>query len=382
MDLRKVVVAGCASYEQAEVMRAVRECLEPLGGIERFARKGETIFVKLNLIMPLPPSKAATTHPAVAAALCRLVQETGAKVVLGDCPGYPFTGPVLRSLYRVTGIEEVALETGAELNFDTSIVTVGTPEGKVAKSLPVAAAIARADGIINVPKLKTHGFTLITAAVKNMFGVIPGLKKAEYHAKMPDLSAFSKLLVDIASGVKTRLNVMDAVLSMEGPGPTRGKPIHTGMLLASEDPFSLDVVGAKIAGIDPSSVSTITEAAARGLGPSTIDEIEVLGDLMIPSRPFELPPSRPASNPLLRYLPKWAADAAVNLVRPAPLFDPRVCTGCRTCLRQCPVSAITMDGRLPRVDLSKCIRCFCCHELCPEGAVTVQRPWLGRLIMR
>ncbi|MDP2857529.1 MAG: DUF362 domain-containing protein [Bacillota bacterium] len=372
--MSQVSVSRCKSYEAADVEGALDRCLALLGGMDQFARRGETIVLKPNLLAPMPPSRGVTTHPSVMRALALRLRDAGARVVIADSPGSPVEMPVLSALYRITGMEGVASETGATLGFDSAEVNVSNPDGKFIKTLPLARMMAECDGIINVPKLKTHGFMVLTAGIKNMFGVVPGMRKSEFHFRMPEREMFGELLVDIALATRPRLTVLDAVSSMQGHGPTHGDLIHTGLLVASADVFALDLVAAHIAGMRASSIYPLKAAIARGLAPATMKDIRLLGETAEGiAHHFTMPRDVAVFNPFRYFLPRPLADRAADLVRPVPVFDPKVCTGCRTCFRQCPPHAIEMAGTFPQVNLKKCISCFCCQELCPTGAVGVRR---------
>lgn len=378
-----VSVTKCTSYDASVVERSLITCLAQLGGLEQFARAGERIFLKCNLVMPMAPDKAATTHPVIVAALAKMLKSLGAHAVIGDCPGYPLSESMLRSLYRTTGMEAAASSTGAQLNFDTRESTLAVAEGAYIRRIPIAQALLDCDGIINVAKLKTHGFTMLSAGVKNLFGVVPGLKKADFHLKMPEPTLFGEMLVDIATAVRPRLTVLDAVVSMEGAGPTRGNAVDTGVIAMSNDVYSLDVVASHLAGIDPAKVVTIAAAAKRGLSPDSLQGITITGEnLSTIRRHFRLPPTAESHNPLSKFLPSRLADWGFRLLRPRPLFDESVCTGCATCVTHCPPAAISIKQGLPHVTLAECIRCFCCHELCPLGAVHIVRGLPGSLLSR
>ena len=374
-----VSVVRCKSYDTAVVEEALNECLALLGGIEQFVRRGETIVLKPNLLAPTPPSRGVTTHPSVIRALALRVRDAGARAVIADSPGSPVEMPVLGALYRITGMEGAASETGATLGFDSSEVTISNPDGKFVKTVPVARMMAECDGIINVPKLKTHGFMVLSAGIKNMFGVVPGMRKSEFHFKMPKRELFGELLVDIALAMKPRLTVLDAVTSMEGHGPAHGDLIETQLLAASGDVFALDLVASHMSGIRAQSIYALKAAIARGLAPASIKEIRLLGETRDNiSHHFAMPRDVTVFNPFRYFLPRSLADKAADMVRPVPVFDRRICSGCRTCLRQCPPHAITMHNGFPEVDVDKCISCFCCQELCPKGAVGARRRALVR----
>lgn len=335
--------------------------------------------------MKKAPEEAVTTHPSVVSAVADGIIKAGGGAVIADSPGGLFNIRALQKVYQGCGIAEAAARTGAELNFNTREASVRVPDGGMLAGLTVMEAAARADGVISVSKLKTHGLTILTGAVKNLFGVIPGLKKAEYHVCMPGVKEFSAMLVDVARAIAPRLHLMDAVTGMEGDGPSAGSPVHVGMLLASTSPFALDCVAAVLVGTNPLDIPSTSEAVRRGYTSGDIKSIRLLGDhVSFPIVRFRLPP-RPVDMDLIRSntrLPGWLVDSFNRRLRPWPVFAQEICRGCGECVRVCPPQAIKMEGKIPRSDLEKCIRCFCCQELCPQKAVRIKRPWLGRLLFK
>lgn len=349
--------------------------------MSRFIKSGSRVLVKPNLVMKKRPEEMATTHPVVVEAVIDLIHEAGARAVIGESPGGPFAPTALAGVYRACGMEEVARRTGAELNFDVGQTDVPHPAGRLVNRLTMASAIAGADAVISVSKLKSHGMTLYTGAVKNLFGAVPGLLKAEYHLKMPELSDFANLLVDVATLVNPVLSVMDGIVGMEGAGPTAGNPRPIGAVLASADPFALDVAALSLIGLDPKRVSTVIAAKERGL-PAEAGDIrlagEPLGNLAV--KDFSVPRTGDISW-FRGRMPRFVDDYLTGLLRPKPVFANDVCIGCGDCFRHCPPRAITMQNRRPVVDLKSCIRCFCCQELCPHRAVEIRRPWLAQKLL-
>ncbi len=348
-----------------------------------FVQPGQRVLLKVNLLMKKRPEEAVTTHPSVVEATVRLVQEAGGIPVIGDSPGGPYNKNALQSIYSRTGLLEVAERTGAELNQDFGQTVRSFPEGRVAKSLVITNCVTEADVIITLSKLKTHGMMTFTGAVKNLFGVIPGLLKAEYHLKMPKIMDFAGLLVDIAQYVKPALSIMDGIVGMEGNGPSAGQPRNIGALLLSIDPFALDVVAADLIGLKPGKVPTIRVAKERGLIAS-LDEIDLKGDARSLWRiqDFIVPKTVSANFLDMVPLPKSVRGFLLNRVRPRPVFSHDQCKGCSDCVNNCPPKALGMDDqKRPIVDLEACIRCFCCQELCPHQAVEIFRPWLGKKIL-
>ncbi len=377
----RVALTQCTSYHPQEVRAAVDRAVAAAGGWPPLS-SASRVVVKPNLLMATPPARAVTTHPQVVAAVVRSLQEAGARVMIADCPGGPFSRSALERLYRVTGMLEVAEATGAQLNFDTGSVELPLPDGLVIRSLTVARVLAEADLVVGVSKLKTHGLTRLTAAVKLMFGAIPGLKKAEYHLKMPAVGDFSRLLLDVARAIRPGMSVVDGVVGMDGPGPSRGSPRPLGVIAAARDPYALDWALARWLGVDESTVPTVSASIAAGLlDPHQVELVEVSPRPVRPTD-FRIPTGRPTAIPGWHRLPGPVRARLDALLRPRPLFDARLCTGCGVCVHNCPPGALRLDEGIPTVNLQECIRCFCCEELCPQGAARIHQPWLMRLMFR
>ncbi|EHQ87570.1 DUF362 domain-containing protein [Desulfosporosinus youngiae] len=379
----KVVLKFCPDYT-ADVEKSLREGLAEWGGMPTFVKPGQKVLLKVNLLMKKRPEEAVTTHPSVVEAVVRLVQEAGGIPIIGDSPGGPYTVGALQAIYSKSGLREVAERTGAILNEDVGQTTLQYPEGKIIKSLTVTNCVLNADVVIPISKLKTHGMMTFTGAVKILFGVIPGLLKAEYHLKMFKISDFADLLVDIAAWVKPALSIMDGVVGMEGDGPSAGKPRNIGALIMSTDPFALDVVATDLIGLIPKKVPTIMAARARGLT-SHLNEIELKGDARSLWRIQNYIIPKAVSTNFLDMvpLPESVKNFVLNRVRPYPKFEHEMCVGCSDCVNNCPPKAVAMnENQRPLVDLQACIRCFCCQELCPHHAVKLCKPWLGRKFIK
>lgn len=379
--LPKVVLKYCPEYT-ADVEGILRQGLHELGGMVAFVKPGQKVLLKVNLLMKKRPEEAVTTHPNVVEAVVHLVQEVGGIPIIGDSPGGPYTVNVLQGIYARTGLKEVAERTGALLNLDIGQTVIAHPEGKIVKRLTVTKSVTDADVVITLSKLKTHGMMTFTGAVKVLFGVIPGLLKAEYHLKMLDVRNFADLLVDIVTWVKPALSIMDGIVGMEGDGPSAGKPRSVGALLLSQDPFALDVVASHLIGLKPEKVPTIMAARERGL-PSRLEEVNWVGDARSLWRiqNFVLPKTSSVNFIDRVPLPKSAKSFLMNRVRSRPYFQHELCIGCQDCFNNCPPKALVMNEQnRPVVNLDACIRCFCCQELCPRQAVEIMRPRLGRTL--
>ena len=373
----------CDQYEEERVMGALRRSIAALGGWESYLNPGDTVLLKLNLVMNKRPEAAATTHPVFVKALIRLLQEYGCRVVIGDSPGGLFNGAALGRIYRGTGIEAIAEETGAILNQNTGSMDVQNPDGRVMKSLTMTAMLGDVDKVISVSKLKTHGMMTFTGAVKNMFGVIPGTMKAEYHVRMPQADDFADALLDICHATAPVLSFMDGIIGMEGNGPTGGRPRAVGAVLASSNPYQLDLAACSLIGLSMEQVPTLRRAHARGWIPSSAGELEWSGD---PREEFYVAdfklPDHIDSDLIGKNLPSFLAKPVNALLRPKVTFHHDICVGCGACAANCPAKVITMKDHRPYADYSRCIRCYCCQELCPKNAVSVRESKLFKLVRR
>jgi uncharacterized protein (DUF362 family)/NAD-dependent dihydropyrimidine dehydrogenase PreA subunit len=267
-------------------------------------------------------------------------------------------------------LEKVALEEGAKIkNFDREGVIEVVPESGFNDKMYLAKPLLDADLVINLPKLKTHSAGIYTGAVKNLFGCIPGLRKAEYHKQAPNPKDLGHIITDIHRAANVQLHIMDGVTAMEGEGPTAGSVYKSGKILLSTDPLALDTVAAKMIGLKIEDVPILQAAKERGLGTSDIKEIEIAGDYSsIPALPdFKLPKrftSRKAQN--YNVLPKL-----IKFLKTRPRINQKICKKCNMCVESCPVKAIDRNTKI--IDYNICIECMCCHELCLYKAVELKK---------
>jgi uncharacterized protein (DUF362 family)/NAD-dependent dihydropyrimidine dehydrogenase PreA subunit len=367
----EVAVTRCSDYDTERVLAAVRKSVDSLGGIHRFATPGETMLIKPNMLSAKAPEEALTTHPEVLRAVIKIVKECGATPIVGDSPSGPSTEMILRRLAQKTGIQRVCDEEGVEFVLFDESFKVSFPNGVAAKTFELTTVLRQVSGVISVAKMKTHTFTVLTGAVKNLFGLIPGLKKAEYHFRMQNRAAFSEMLVDLAECVKPRLTVMDAVVAMDGDGPAGGNLRNVGLILSSANVHALDSVFLNLAGADPASVPSVAIAVRRGLAPADISAIRIVGDSEAATKlkGFKMPSTARAYGGIPRVLGKVAGE----IVSRKPVYVAERCTLCGACVEICYAQALALGEKKPRIDRDKCIRCYCCQEVCPTAAVVLKR---------
>ncbi|MBP7177382.1 MAG: DUF362 domain-containing protein [Thermoclostridium sp.] len=374
-----VSLERCDSYNEEAVYAAVEKLIDSLGGWKSFIRPGKKVALKPNLLTFKKPEEAATSHPSVVKAVISQIQKAGGIVSIVESPGGPYSTTILKHVYKTTGMEKIADQTGAILNYDLRVTKINTDQSKYIKQLEVLKPLTDADIVINLPKLKTHTMMTFTGAVKNMFGAIAGTAKADMHLRMADYMKFADCLIDIFLSVKPTLNIMDAIDGMEGYGPTNGSPRHIGVLLASTDGFSLDATALKMIGLPVKKVPVMFNASERKL---LDEEIKIAGE------PIENLIINDYNIPLLNEherAEKYDRGMMKHLkkrLRPKPEIQNSLCVECGTCIENCPPGVIIIgkDGK-PDIDYKNCIRCFCCQELCTHNAITIHRGMLSKMIM-
>jgi uncharacterized protein (DUF362 family)/NAD-dependent dihydropyrimidine dehydrogenase PreA subunit len=376
----KVALIACSDYDAERVFYAVQKGVDLLGGISRFVSTNEKILLKPNLLTGSAPEKAITTHPSLLKAMALLCRQNGAQVSFGDSPGWGNPQTVAAK----SGLSAVAKEIGLEQTDFNTPVTVSFNEALLAKQLVLAKGALEADGIISLAKMKTHGFMRITGAVKNQFGCVPGLRKGEFHVKMPTAEHFAAMLVDINRYLKPRLYVMDGIVAMEGNGPKSGNLRKMKVLLFSSDPVALDAVFCRLINLPPAYVPTMKPASESGLGTYQDAEIEICGDSISDLACLDFKVIRQPAVTFDRSFPYYLK----NWIAPRPFIKYELCTNCGVCTTVCPLepkAVRRVDNHKetkPGYDYRHCIRCYCCQELCPSGAIGIKTPLLGKIIHR
>ena len=373
MVKNKISIGYIDTYEYGRLRDAVLMVLEPLGGIGAFAGPGERVLLKPNMLAAKEPADAVTTHPALVRVMAELVRATGAVVIVGDSPGI---GGFQRVAER-TGIALAARESGASLvPFDKTVELTGSG---TFRRIELARSYWEADKIINLPKLKTHEMMTMTCAVKNLFGAVVGTEKAGWHLKAgTSRRQFARLLLEIYLLKKPALNIVDAVVAMEGDGPGSGDPVTLNALIAGVNPIAVDVLAARLAGIPPNLLHIEREAEHMGLEGVNWEEMEIVGASleMFGRKPFRLPKGLDVQFGLPGFLKKGLR----RHLTARPVADKDLCVLCGVCRDACPPRVITIQNSALSIDEGRCIRCWCCRELCPLDAMKVRRGVLMRLL--
>jgi uncharacterized protein (DUF362 family)/NAD-dependent dihydropyrimidine dehydrogenase PreA subunit len=389
----KVSVVNCSSYYPEILDPALEACLKALNCFKDIIKPGKKILIKPNLLSPNHPEKTITTHPMFVEAVIKMIVEVTGQpenITLADScvPILPHTENGLKKLYEATGMISLPERTGIILNYDNGSTKISFADGVSVKQIDAINPVVEADIIINIPKLKTHNLTVTTGAVKNMFGIIPGMGKPGFHTRFFDVSMFCNLLIDIAYAVRPQLTIMDGILGMEGDGPGNGgTPRKTNLILASIDPFALDNIASNIMGLNEDDNPVLFEAKKRKISGAFIENIELLGGSLseLKIKGFKLPhvTRKEISSNIITNAIKRVARNSLN---PYPKINRKKCMrdSCKTCKKICPQSAISdslKDKDALIFDYNKCTRCFCCSEACPEGAIENKYTFIGNIMV-
>jgi uncharacterized protein (DUF362 family)/Pyruvate/2-oxoacid:ferredoxin oxidoreductase delta subunit len=362
--MSNVLVLNCPNYNSETVDKVIATVFKES---KVKIKPKSTVLIKPNILMAKKPEFACSTNPAIVEAVCKILAKNKCEIIIGESSGWNTAQG-----FEVSGIKAVAEKYHAKIViFENDKISEKSIDGKVLKELKITSLIDKVDYIINLPKMKTHMLMRITGAVKNCYGFIPGFQKALYHAKGRDEQLFGELLIDIYLQCKDKIaiNIMDAVVGMEGEGPGSGDPKNTGLILASTDAVALDVVQSKIMGFEPEKIQSTRAAIDRGI--LNISDVKVLGDYTDTNIP--LIPYRPAGSDtgIKKFVTslKFVFSKTTILI---PEVNKDKCIRCGICAKLCPVQCITLKP-YPIFDRKICIKCYCCHEHCPKGAIFLKR---------
>jgi len=359
LESGKVFFDFCTEYNAAKIAASLRTGLTTLG-LEEAVKRGDRVLLKPNLVMAKTPRLAVTTHPEVVRAVAMVLSDCGAQIYLGDSPGFG----ALETVIKKCGLQPVLQEFAITVtSFDQDDVVADT-DNLVAKRLTLAAAARQFDKIINLPKLKTHSMMGTTLAVKNLFGFIPGLKKAAWHLRAGhDREFFAKIMFDIYRQVVPVWNFMDGITGMEGEGPTGGTLRNFNLLALSADAPALDYLVEKWVGLtEPTPLSSValnlgivSETSCGACGPAA-------------DKPLATP-IKPAQGAVAATFPGHKIWRRIFVKRPK--ISRTRCQRCRVCVQHCPAQVMKLIDAKIVIDYKRCIRCYCCQELCPYGAIRV-----------
>lgn len=373
----RLFVRRMEEYDDALLTQAVEEIFADSAAMQQLTPDSR-VLLKPNLLAKHVPERAVTTHPAVVRAVIRALKKRGIQhITVADSPGGVYTPAVMKPLYRQSGLQAVCEEEGAVLYTACEWGERACTDFDLVPRFSWIQPALEADCIINLPKVKTHVMMGMSCAVKNLFGLVPGLQKAEFHMRFPEKEHFARMLVDLCEAARPALTIADGILAMEGDGPAGGQPRKLGLLLASEDPYLVDLAVCRVMHFPPQQVEYLACAMRRGLCADAFEESRAQGDAdaLFPRTDYQMPESYVAVNfsgkrtRAIRWLFPWLEKHAA----PRPVIVRSRCIGCGKCAEICPGHTIQVSAGKARISPQGCIRCFCCHEMCPVKAIDVKR---------
>jgi uncharacterized protein (DUF362 family)/Pyruvate/2-oxoacid:ferredoxin oxidoreductase delta subunit len=378
IDRAIVSITRADDYDFNKIYEAVDKCIRLIGGLDGIIKRGDKVFIKINHLSPASPAeRGIVTHPLFLQAILEFLKKHGVIITVGDD-----IDSDTRDGFSVSGIRQICQTAGIKLiNLREEGFTETKCNGVLLDKVYLSRVTLEADVIINLPRLKTHSFTIFTGGIKNMFGTIPTGQRRKFHYEFRRNEDFSQMLTDVFSAIKPNLTIMDGIMAMEGEGPASGNLRKLGIILASKDTVAIDTIAGKIIGLEPSNVLTTKYACEKGLGVGDPQHIEVVGESIedVAVSDFKLPTIN--SGVLVSRMPPFLSKILLNQTTVKPVVVEYQCTGCSECERICTAGAISLTDKKAKINRDACISCMCCHEVCRFNAIILRRPVAGRFIM-
>jgi len=362
--MSKVLVLD-ATYE--DCARAVDEVFEtfPLDV------KGKSVMVKVNALKAGDPHTTAyvTDYRLLRAVLDRLERLEPAQVIVGDSVGTESYGNS-EHVFEATHLKEAAGRHYRNINADLVLVPFERPFKRTGA---VSRAILEADVYISVPKMKSHGLTMMSGSVKNNYGLLVGAQKAWYHYYSVKPEIFAEIIVEMYKLRPPDLVIMDGIVAMEGYGPSSPETRRVDKILASDDGVALDTVQAKIIGFAVEDIPYLRLARELELGETDLTAIDVVGDAeTIKEWHRPEPPELTYSYRAGIGSGRTSIDFYRSRVSLRPTIVAEMCAeGCSACTEACPTGALTRAADGFSVDVFGCSLCSACKEVCEAGALTL-----------
>ena len=388
MDER-ILLMTCKSY---------REILDQLPAVmEQFrdllpADKGARILIKPNLNSNMNALTGNTTDLRILSALLSYLKTSGySNITIGEGTNSGFYRNRIGVISRL-GIDRLAKHFAVrviDLNYSEPR-DVSFKNAVVAK---VAKECLEADLFINLPKLKTHFENGMSVCLKNMMGCLVGQEnKKKTHDDL------AENILRLNQAVKPHLHIVDALIAMEGLGPTRGTPVRLDTIIVGSDPYLLDLLCCRITEFPYQKVRTLALAEKKGL--LTEEHHRVVKEVVYTVKTVAFKP--PVAGLFATFIHHPKRQKFFLKIRNTPFFtylaatdwfgsllfltglrqdvflkdemridtltlDEKKCDRCGVCRDVCPLGRfLPEDHKTP----APCLKCLYCYAACPERAIS------------
>ena len=371
MQNTDVALKTCKEYCYEQVLQALKDSIDLLGGIAEFVKPNQTVLIKPDLYYATEPNQAKTTNPNVVSALAEIIAKAGGKCIIADSPKGNFNLSTMDNVYVKTQMLEVSNNGNAILNVNENITTITNPKGEFCRDIYIMDAINDADIIINVGKFKCDKNLGIIGCSQNLFGLIPGKFKDLIKSRCYTSKAYYNYIIDLYEALENKvvLNILDGIVSCEA----NGDPRILNSIIVGQNPYSVDAVALKIINQHPDKDMMLNESVRRG---KFNFDFNILGDNVEPMICCDFNYSAPLST-IKRGSDKYFKKE-YNTYQKRPVIQSKTCKGCKVCIDVCPMRAISIKhgklGEYAKIDRNKCVSCFKCVDNCPYKIIKTKTP--------
>jgi len=268
----QVAIIPCPSYEKAKLMNAVHLGWQKTSPPEV---KDKKVVIKPNLV-EYSTERPINTDVRLAEALIQFFQELGAReVIIAEGSGHRRdTEAVWKKVGYFDLINKYKVRL-IDLNYDNlHIIKTRSYKDSLIKELFLPETILSSDLLISVPKMKTHHWAGITLSLKNLIGIVPGMKYG-WPKNIIHWNGIEKSIVEINATIPSHYTVVDGIIGMEGDGPIMGSPKKVGAIIMGHNALSVDATAARIMGIEPAQSTYFQAAHVNKLGSLKAEDINL-----------------------------------------------------------------------------------------------------------
>lgn len=367
MKNTKIVFLKQNNYYKQELEKKIRHIFKKTELFNELKeKKVHSVLLKPNLLGIYPPELAVDTHPIFVETVAMILKKNGYIVGVGDSSASFYK---MERLFTESGYAPIFEKKYAVMeNFELEPFTEITLENQKIKKIMIAGALKKYDYVISLPKLKTHNISLITCALKNYYGIIPGIRKTQYHHIFHRFKDFNRFLIDLYAKIRPDFYLVDGILGMDGDGPAGGNPRHLDLMIGGRDGLKIDGYLLKMMGVNAEKLDYFQYAEKKGLYSSVgRNDLDIPFDFDFMFKDFKLPIASRLSM-FTNILPKFM----FGFLRVKPIIDKKKCILCQACIKKCPEKAMKLTGKMVKIDYNKCIACGCCKEVCPVDAIHIK----------